>query len=122
MTDKNTTVTIGVAIPLAVKIETAAKEYEGKYVLDNEVYGRALDAYEKLWQTAYENNGDVYTISVKDTEMLKFAAEVPGLDLYKGGLKEFASLLGIIDSIDISSTKNDSAIIEIGVAGLWKAV
>jgi len=45
MSEKNFTVTVDIAAPVAAKIEAVAAEYEGKYTMNNEVYKRVLNTY-----------------------------------------------------------------------------
>jgi len=122
MMDEKIKVTIDAAAIVAAKIKTVAKEYDGRYALNDEAYRCVLSAYKKLRKIALMNDGDIKSIDIKAAEAAKITAEVPEADLYREGLDLFSELLAIVDSFDVSASENEGLIIEIGVTGLWKAV
>ena len=122
MSEKDFTVTVDIAAPVAAKIEAAAAEYDGKYVLDNAVYRRVLDTYKKFRKFALRNDGGIKSADVIGVDKVKIVAEVPAVDLFREGLEVFSELLAMVDSIDISASKSGDLIIEVSVAKLWKAV
>lgn len=122
MSEKNFTVTVDIAAPVATKIEAVAAEYEGKYIMDNEVCKRVLNTYKKFRKFALQNDGGIKSTDVYGVDKVKIVAEVPAVDLFRDGLDLFSELLAIVDSIDVSASKSGDLIIEVSVAGLWKAV
>ncbi len=122
MTEKSIDVVVDFSAPLAAKIEAAATEYSGKYLLDGDVCKRVLIVYHKFRKFVHQNDGGIKSTDVVNTEMSVLAAELPSVDLYREGLELFSDLLGMVDMFDVSTTKNGDLSIKIGVAGLWKAV
>lgn len=122
MSEENFKVTIDAAAPVAAVIRTAATEYKGKYTLNDEAYNRFLNAYKRFIKFALQNDGGFKSIDVYGVDKAKIVAKVPSVDLFRDGLDMFLELLTMIDSIDVSVSKDDDLIIEIGVEGLWKAV
>lgn len=122
MSEKNFTVTVDIAAPVAAKIEAAATQYEGKYTLNEDVYKCVLKAYKKFRKFALQNDGGIKSTDVYGTDKVKIVAEVPVVDLFREGLDLFTELLAMVDSIDVSASKSGDLIIEVSVAGLWKAV
>lgn len=122
MSEKNFTVTVDIAAPVAAKIEAVAAEYEGKYAMNNEVYKRVLNTYKKFRKFALQNDGGIKNTDVCGVDKVKIMAEVPAVDLFREGLDLFSELLAMVDSIDVSASKSGDLIIEVSVAGLWKAV
>ena len=122
MYEENFTVTIDIAAPVAAKIEAVAAEYNGKYVLNDEVYDHVLNVYRKFRKFVVQNDGGIKNIDVHSVDKVKIVAEVPDVDLYREGLDLFSELLAMVDSMDVSVSKSGDLIIEVSVAGLWKAV
>ena len=122
MSEKNFTVTVDIAAPVAAKIEAVAAQYEGKYTLDEDVYKCVLKVYKKFRKFALQNEGGIKSTDVCGADKVKIVAEVPAVDLFREGLDLFTELLAMVDSIDVSVSKDGDLIIEVGVAGLWKAV
>lgn len=122
MSEKNFTVTVDIAAPVATKIEAVAAEYEGKYTMNNEVYKRLLSTYKKFRKFALQNDGGIKSTDIYGVDKVKIVAEVPAVDLFREGLDLFSELLAMVDSIDVSASKSGDLIIEVSVAGLWKAV
>lgn len=122
MYEENFTVTIDIAAPVAAKIEAVAAEYNGKYVLNDEVYDHVLNVYRKFRKFVVQNDGGIKNIDVHSVDNVKIVAEVPDVDLYREGLDLFSELLAMVDSMDVSVSKSGDLIIEVSVAGLWKAV
>ena len=122
MSKENITVKIDTAAPVAAKIESVAAEYNGKYKVNDDVYNRFIDVYRKFRKFAVQNDGGIRSVDVRNVERAKIVAEVPDVDSYKEGLSLFSTLLGEIDSMDIHATGGEYLVVEVGVAGLWKAV
>ena len=122
MTETNFRVIVDVAAPVATKIEAVAAEYKGKYVMNNEVCKRVLNTYKKFRKFALQNDGGIKNTDVYGVDKVKIVAEVPAVDLFREGLDLFSELLAMVDSIDVSASKSGDLIIEVSVAGLWKAV
>lgn len=122
MSEKNFTVTVDIAAPVVTKIEAVAMQYEGKYALNEDVYKRVLKVYKKFRKFALQNDGGVKSTDVHGTDKVKIVAEVPAVDLFREGLDLFTEMLAMVDSIDVSASKDGDLIIEVSVAGLWKAV
>lgn len=122
MPEKKFTVTVDIAAPIATRIEDAAAEYEGKYILDECVYKRFLSVYRKFRKFALQNDGGIENTDVYGVDKVKIASKVPAVDLFREGLDLFSELLTMVDSIDISTSDSGDLVIEVGVAGFWKAV
>ena len=122
MSKENITVKIDTAAPVAAKIESVAAEYNGNYKVNDDAYNRFIDVYRKFRKFAVQNDGGIRTVDVRNVERAKIVAEVPDVDSYKEGLSLFSTLLGEIDSMDIHATGGEYLVVEVGVAGLWKAV
>lgn len=122
MAEKSINVVVDISAPLMAKIEAAATEYSGKYLLDGDVCKRVLTVYDKFRKFVHQNDGGIKSTDVINTKMSVFVAELPSVDLYREGLELFSDLLGIVDMFDVSTTKDGDLSIKIGVTGLWKAV
>lgn len=112
---ENISVTIDTAAPLIAKIESFGR------AVNEDVYKNSLGVYRKFRKIVLQNGGDIKTTGVLD-DTVKIVAEVPDMDLFREGLTLFSELLTMVDSIDISTTKDGDLSIEVGVANLWKAV
>jgi len=112
---ENISVTIDTAAPLIAKIESFGR------AVNEDVYKNSLSVYRKFRKIILQNGGDIKTAGVLD-HTVNIAAEVPDMDLFREGLTLFSELLTMVDSIDISTTKDGDLSIEVGVANLWKAV
>ena len=122
MPEKDFTVTVDIAAPVAEKIESVATEYKDKYVLDEMIYGKVLDVYRKFKKFTVQNDGGIKNMDIRNVSVVRFSAEVPSVDLFREGLDLFSSLLTMVDSIDVSTSKDGDLAIDVCVAGLWKAV
>lgn len=122
MPEKDFTVTVDIAAPVAAKIESVATEYKDKYVLDEMIYGKVLDVYRKFKKFTVQNDGGIKNMDIRNVSVVRFSAEVPSVDLFREGLDLFSSLLTMVDSIDVSTSKDGDLAIDVCVAGLWKAV
>lgn len=122
MSEEDFAVAINTAALVAAKIKATATEYEGKYVLDDEVYKRALNTYKMFRKFAIQNDGGIKNVDVGGTDKVKIVAEVSAVDLFRDRLVLFSELLAMVDFIDVFASRDGGLIIEVGVAGLWKAV
>ena len=113
---------MNVLAPVVSNVEVAAAKYEGKYVLDVNAYQRVLDLYQNFNDLVDQNDGKIQTIRVDDLEAVRFTALVPSMDLFRESLSAFLEMLTMISSIDISGYNEDYLSVEIGTAGIWKAV
>jgi len=112
---ENISVTIDTAAPLIAKIESFGR------AVNEDVYTNSLNVYRKFRKVALQNDGGIRLADVV-SDTVKIVAEVPNIDLFREGLTLFSELLTMVDSIDISTTKDGDLSIEVGVANLWKAV
>ncbi len=122
MSEENFAVAINTAALVAAKIKATVTEYEGKYVLDDEVYKRVLGTYKMFRKFALQNDGGIKNVDVRGADKAKIVAEVPAVDLFRDGLVLFTELLAMVDFIDVSASRDGGLIIKVCVAGLWKAV
>lgn len=122
MSEESFAVAVNTAALVAAKIKATATEYEGKYVLSDEVYKRVLDTYKMFRKFALQNDGGIKNIDVSGIDNVKIVAEVPAVDLFREGLTLFSELLAAVDFIDVSTSESGDLVIEVGVAGLWRAV
>ena len=107
---------------LSMIVGAIAAEYDGVYRPDADVYKRVLEVLKRFERFALQNDGRIKNVDIKVASDVKIVAEVPCVDLFRDGLKQFSEALGMIDCIEVSVSNDGYLIVEDGVADLWKAV
>jgi len=110
------------AAELAAKIEEKNMELSEVSVVNIEAYGRFIKIYDLLKKLALLNDGGVSEVKMEHTdEKAWISIEIPGMDLYKDGLKLFCELLELADHIDVRVCGEDMVIFTASVNNLWEA-
>lgn len=122
MCEKETNVTIDMVAPVVARVEAAAREFEGKYTLNEDVYQKLLEVFRSLSELAEHSDDYVRFADVKNTELATLTAESDCFDFNREDLALFLDMLSLVDSFDAITTEDCSARISFGMRGLWKAV
>lgn len=84
------------------------------FTVDGEAWNLVSDVHQAFRKIVSFNNGDIKTVGVH-ADVVKIAAEIPNMDLFRDRLDAFMELLEIVDSFDVTATNADTLIVEIGV-------